>query len=140
MKEQIIIVPIKAPEDRLAIVGTKAVVALWECPKCGKEMGKPFIDMLHVNGQSYAIHAWFNECGHQVPYTELNLVERYHLSEEDGDMIDFSIDFHNSINMHINTGDFLDLYLSPQQALDIAEKLRAFATRAYGRMKVNEGE
>ncbi|AEW47102.1 hypothetical protein BCP78_0095 [Bacillus phage BCP78] len=137
MREETIIVPIVDPKGRLAVIGTKTVVALWECPKCGKKMGKPYIDTLTVHGQSYAIHAWFNECGHQVPYTELNLVERYHLEGDEG-IIDFSLDYHNNINMDINAHDILDLYLSPQQALDISEKLRALATRAYGRMEQDE--
>ncbi|ALA13234.1 hypothetical protein TSARBOMBA_202 [Bacillus phage TsarBomba] len=144
MKEQTIVVPVKDSKEGLSIVGTKVVVALWECPKCGKELETPYLDILTVNGQPFAVHHWKTKCGHRVPYTELNLVDRYYLKDKGEDrssyLIDFSLDYHNSITMHIDTHDFLDLHLTPQQALDVSEKLRALATRAYGRMKVNEGE
>ncbi|QEG13650.1 hypothetical protein MARVELLAND_128 [Bacillus phage vB_BspM_MarvelLand] len=144
MKELTIVVPERDLNNDLAIIGTKVVVALWECPKCGKELGEPYLDMLHVNGQSFAVHHWKTNCGHRVPYTELSLVDRYYLSENgksrSDNMIDFCLDYHNLINMNIDTHDFLDLSLTPQQALDVSEKLRALATRAYGRMKVNENE
>jgi len=141
-KELTIVVPEKDPKGGLSLIGTKFVVALWECPKCGKELGEPYLDILTVNGQSFAVHHWKTECGHRVPYTELSLVDRYYLSENgksrSDSLIDFSLDYHNLINMSIDTHDFLDLSLTPQQALDISEKLRALATRAYGRMKKGE--
>lgn len=144
MKELTIVVPVKDSKEGLSIVGTKVVVALWECPKCGKELGEPYLDILTENGQQFAVHYWKTKCGHNVPYTELSLVDRYYLVDKgqnrSDDMIDFSLDYHNRVNMSIDTHDFLDLSLTPQQALDVSEKLRALATRAYGRMKVNKDE
>lgn len=58
------------------LIGFKKSNVLWQCPKCGSEMGEPQLTH-HAEDDFYgSVHTWENKCGHIAKYADLKEIAK----------------------------------------------------------------